>query len=263
MINYSFSLLDLEYYLLILTRVTMFIFAAPFFSMNNTPRRVRIALAVFTSYVIYEAIPVYDYPYYYSVLSYATLVLKEAVVGLLIGLGGTMCVQILAFAGHIVDVEIGFSMASTMDPMTNTQTSVSGFLYQYGFMLIMIISGMYQYLLTAIADSFTLIPVGNAEFILNNLYKSFIQFMGDYIIIGFRIALPVFCTVLILNGVLGIMSKVAPQLNMFSVGLQLKALAGLAALFLSVSLIPAASNFIFERMKMLIVSFVEAMGGTV
>ena len=259
MIDYSFPMQELEYFLLILTRVTCFVFSAPFFSMNNTPRRVRIALSVFISYVIYGAIQSHVYPEYSSLLTYAILVLKEAIVGLLIGLGAAMCTQIVQFAGHIVDTEIGFSMASLMDPLTKEQTSVTGFLYQYSFILIMIVSGMYEYLLMALSDTFTLIPVGSASFIINNIYNAFVTFMTEYIVVGFRIALPVFCTVLILNGVLGIMAKVAPQMNMFSVGLQLKALAGMGALFLSVSLLPMASNFIFERMKIIIVSFVEAM----
>ena len=56
MIDYSFSLYDLEYFLLVLTRVSCFVFVAPFFSMNNTPRHVRIGFSVFTALLLYETL---------------------------------------------------------------------------------------------------------------------------------------------------------------------------------------------------------------
>ena len=54
MIDYTFSLEELEYFLLILVRVTCFIYVAPFFGMNNVPRRVKIGLGFFISMVLYH-----------------------------------------------------------------------------------------------------------------------------------------------------------------------------------------------------------------
>ena len=261
MIDFSFPLEELEFYLLILTRVTCFVFAAPFFSMNNVPARVRIGFSLFLAFLLYNISYPHVYPEYTTLLGYAIIVIKEAICGLLLALGTQFCMLIVSFAGHIVDVEVGFSMASTMDPMTKQQVTVSGMLYQYGFMLIFIASGMYKYLLQALNDSFILIPVGQQQFILYDIYNTLVSFMCDYIVVGFRIALPVFCTILILNGTLGIMAKVSPQMNMFAVGLQLKVLAGLGVMFLTVGMLPTAADFIFEQMKVMVVSFVKAMGG--
>ena len=86
-----------------------------------------------------------------------------------------------------------------------------------------------------------------------------IVFLGDYINIGFRICLPIFCAMLITNCVLGIMAKVAPQMNMFAVGIQIKLLMGLMVMFLTVGMLPYISDFIFTEMKTMIVSFVEAL----
>lgn len=261
MVDFSFPLEELEYYLLILVRVACFVFSAPIFSMNNTPRNVRIGLSVFISMVLYGVITPHVYPEYSSVLTYAILVLKEAIVGLLVGLGAEFVMMVVTFAGHLVDVEIGFSMASTMDPLTRQTSTVTGFLYQYTFMLIFIISGMYQYLLKALADLFVLIPVGQGIIIINDLYKVFLSFMSEYLMLGFRLALPVVCSILITNGLLGVMAKVSPQMNMFSVGLQIKVLAGLGVLYLTASTLPMASEFLFDQMKIMIVSIVKAMGG--
>lgn len=260
MIHYSFSLYDLEYFLLILTRVSCFVFVAPFFSMSNTPRHVRVGLSVFTALLLYETItPAEAEIAYNTVAGYAAVVLKEALTGLLIGFAANMCTSIVNLAGSIADMETGLAMATVMDPATRQQTSITGGLYQYALMLMMIVTGMYRFLLGALADTFVLIPVNGAVFRTDSLLSSVVLFMSEYVIIGFRIALPVFCVMLLLNAILGIMAKVSPQLNMFAVGIQFKMLVGLSVLFLSASMLPGAANFIFQEMKELISAFVGGM----
>lgn len=261
MIDYSFPLEELEYYLLIMVRVSAFVFSAPFFSMNNVPRNVKAVLSVFIAFLLYNTISPREYLEYETILDYTILVLKEAVAGLLVGLGAQFCMLILNFAGHMVDIEIGFSMAQTFDPATKQQVTVTSSYYTYAVMLMMLVTGMYQYLLQALADTFQLIPVGQEQFLLQDLYQGILKFMGDYMILGFRICLPVFCVTLLLNCFLGIMAKVSPQLNMFAIGMQLKVLVGLGVLILTASMLTGAANIIFEQMKVMMVTFVKAMGG--
>ncbi|MDE5950760.1 MAG: flagellar biosynthetic protein FliR, partial [Acetatifactor sp.] len=96
---------DLEYFLLILTRVSCFVFVAPFFSLNNTPRRVRAALSVFTALLLYQTLTPAPAVEYSTIAGYSAIVLKEAITGLMIGLGTSMCSAIVNFAGHIADME--------------------------------------------------------------------------------------------------------------------------------------------------------------
>lgn len=259
MIDLSFSFLDLEYFLLILVRVSCFVFIAPFFSMNNTPKMVRIAVSFFTALLLYNTLTPAEGVVYNSVAAYALIVIKEAVTGLIIGFAATICTAIVSFAGSIADMETGLSMVTLMDPTTREQTSMTGVLYQYVIMLMLLVSGMYRYLLGALADSFLLIPVNGAVFRGENLVSTITVFLRDYITIGFRICLPVFCTMLLLNAVLGVLAKVAPQLNMFAVGIQLKVAVGLSVLFLSCSMLSDAASFIFTEIKKVTVAFVEGM----
>ena len=127
------------------------------------------------------------------------------------------------------------------------------------FMLMMIASGMYRYLFGALADSFQLIPVNGAVFHSDKLLEAMTTFMSDYIIIGFRIVLPIFCVILLLNAILGVLAKVSPQMNMFAVGIQLKILTGLAVLFFTAGMLPSAADFIYQQMKELTVSFIGGM----
>lgn len=258
MIDITFTYADLEYYLLILVRITSFVYVAPFFSMSNVPRRVKVAFSIFLAYLIYSVVDRNEVVYN-TLLGYAVVVMKEALTGFLIGWGAQICTTVTSFAGSIADMEIGISMVSLMDPATKQQATFTGVFYQYMFTLFLIITGMYQYLLRALADSFTLIPINGAIFKSESLLASVIMFMGDYIAIGFRIILPIFCTMILLNAVLGVLAKVSPQLNMFAVGIQFKVLLGLVILLLTTRMLPAAADYVFTEMKRVIVSFVEGM----
>ncbi len=259
MVELSFSIYELEYFLLILTRVSCFVFIAPFFSMGNTPARIRIGISIFIAALLYQALSPATVVMYDTVMEFAIVVMKEAITGLIVGFGANICMSIVNFAGSIADMETGLSMATLLDPTTRENTSITGVYYQYVIMLMLIATGMYRYLLRALADTFTLIPVNGAVLQSDSLLNSMLKFLSDYIIIGFRIVLPLFCTMLILNTILGVLAKVSPQMNMFAVGIQLKILVGLVILFLMTSLISGAADFIFGEMKNMIVSFVEGM----
>jgi len=258
MLDYTFSYADLEYFLLILVRVASFIFSAPFFSMSNTPRRVRIGLSFFVAILLYHVVPeqriVYD-----TLIGYFVIVVKEVLTGLLVGYAANLSFSVVAFAGHIADMEMGLSMASLMDPATRQNTSITGIYYNYTVMLMLMISGLHQYLLKALAETYTLIPINGAIFRSDELLTSMLEFMANYIIIGFRICLPIFTVMIILNAVLGVLAKVSPQLNMFAVGIQMKVLVGLSILFLSSSMLPSAANFIYEQMQHMMSVFVEVI----
>lgn len=258
MIDYNFSYGDLELFLLIFVRVASFVYIAPFFSMSNTPSRVRVGLAFFISVLLYQTGPeqeaVYD-----TLIGYTIIVMKEAVTGFLIGFGANLCTAVVSFAGQIADMEMGLSMASLFDPATKQQTTITGVYYNYMVLLLLMISGMHRYLLKALAETYELIPINGAVFHDDALLQALITFMGDYIIVGFRICLPIFAVMIILNAVLGILAKVSPQLNMFAVGIQLKVLVGFCVLFVTTAMLPDAAGFIYEQMKRMVVSFVRVM----
>ncbi len=258
MLNYTFTYAELEYFLLILVRVTCFVFIAPFFSMSNTPRNVRIALSFFIAVLLYNTVPVVDVEYE-TLIGYSMLVMKEAITGLLIGFGANLCMSIVSFAGHIADMEMGLSMASLMDPTTKQSATITGIYYNYIVMLMLMISGMHRYLLKALAETYILIPVNGAILQPGSLMTSMLEFMADYLLLGFRICLPIFAVMIVLNAVLGVLAKVSPQLNMFAVGIQMKVLIGLVILFVSTSMMSGAADMIYTQMKRMVVSFTEAM----
>lgn len=258
MVNYSFSLVAFEYFLLIMVRIASFVFAAPFFNTPNTPGRAKIGFSVFVSLLLFSVLPQPELTYT-DVFGFGVIAVKEGITGLLIGFAANICNSIVLLSGNVIDLQLGLSMATEYDPITQTQSPITGNLYNYFVLMLLIISGMHRFVLQAVVDSFTLIPVGGQIFQWDDLLLTMTEFMTNSMVLGFRIALPVFACVMILNCVLGIMAKVAPQMNMFSVGMQLKILTGFAVLYFTIQLLPYVSEWIFTEMRRMIVSVVEGM----
>lgn len=257
MMEVTFTQEHMEYLLLILVRITSFVSLAPFFNQSGVPVRIKLGFSVFVSVLLYYVLPMQKITYN-GVIEYATLILKESAAGMLLGFSTFICIMIIQFSGKLIDIEIGLSMAQIFDPTTKTQTSVVGSFYYYAFLLLMMVSNMHLYLLGAIVDSFTLIPIGGIR-VGSTMYDTMLGFINNYFIIGFRLILPVFATTLLLNCILGIIAKVAPQMNMFVIGIQLKVIVGLVVIFVTISLIPLMSNFIFDQMKMMIKQMLQGM----
>ena len=75
-----------------------------------------------------------------------------------------------------------------------------------------------------------------------------LKYLVDFFVIAFRIVLPVFAALLIVNAILAIMAKVAPQMNMFVIGMQLKVFVGMAVMLIVMQLIPTVGELIFDEM---------------
>ena len=225
----KFTIEYIEYAVLIITRISMIFFIVPFFGNVNIPVRIKIALSFFLSLIIMNSVD-YSAVSYQGMLGYSILIAQEAVTGLLIGIGSGFTLYILNFSGHMLDMEIGFSMAMEMDPTTQVQTTISATFLTAVFMLMFIASDMHYFLIDAVVDSYKVIPIGEG-IVSPNLYKIFVQYVIDYFVIGFRIILPVFACILVINVILGILARIAPQMNMFVFGMQLKVFAGLSLIF--------------------------------
>lgn len=256
----NITLENIEFYILVLVRISACIAVAPFFSLSNIPMKVKVGLSVFLTVLVVQ-VTKYEPLQYNGSIGFACLVMKEAISGLLLGYMTNICTHIISFAGSIIDMDIGFSMINELNPVTKIETTITGNLYGYLVMLMMIVTNMHQYILLAIFDSFRLIPVGKAV-ISPNLYEIFTKFMGDYFVIGFRIVLPIFAATLMVNVILGILAKIAPQMNMFVIGMQLKIFVGLCILLLLVGTIPTITGFVFDEMKTMTNLILRALSST-
>ena len=242
----TFTVENLEVYLAIAMRISGFVFVAPFFSLRDVPQKVKLLLSFAITLIAYFVIP-YESLEYEGVIGYAGIIISEALAGIILGLFANLAMYILSFAGQLADMEIGFSMVMQMDPSNGMQVTITSNILTYAVTLVMIVTNLHLYILKAIIDSFVLVPLGNVTF-SPLFYQGYLTFILDYMVLGFRIILPVFAALLMVNAILAVLAKAAPQMNMFVIGFQLKIFVGLAVLLLMMKFLPSISELIFEEM---------------
>lgn len=258
MFNATYSLQTFEYFLLVLVRIATCIFAAPFFNTKGIPTKTKIGMAGCIAIMLTGVLPDQNLAYT-GIMEYGVIVIKEGITGLLIGYSASICNSIVLFAGTLIDMQIGLSMAQEFNPMTMMNESITGNLYNYMVMLMLLATNMYHYVIRAVCESYQLIPINQQVFQWDYLLEGIASYMSALLILGFRITLPVFACMMLVNCVLGILAKVSPQMNMFAVGMQMKVLVGLFILFLAFMLLGSVADNIAQEMKRLVVYMIKGM----
>ncbi len=258
MLSTSFSIYHLEFYLLIVVRIIGVVAVAPFYGMRGVPARIRVGLGLCIALVVATSME-YTPLEYTTIIGYSLLIVKELLLGLSVGFAANLCLTIINLSGMFIDREIGFSMVTAFDATTNATTTVSADFYNYAVMLTMLCSNMHHFILSAICDTFQVIPVGGVVFDTASIYDLLMVLMQEYFVIAFRIALPIFISITLCNVVLGIMAKTAPQMNMFSVGIELKLILGLLIMVLMISYLPNVADLIQRITEKLVVDLLQTM----
>ena len=149
--------------MLVLMRISGFVFTAPFFSYSSIPIRMKAAASFILAIVAIQMVPVVSVSYQ-GVFGFSIIVLKETAVGMILGFMCNLCFYIINFVGQLIDMELGLSMANMFDPATNVQVTVTGNIYNYFVMLMLVATNMHYYIIRAIFDSFSYFNVGKAVF---------------------------------------------------------------------------------------------------
>ena len=186
MIDVNFSLIDFEYILLITVRIASFVFVAPFFSQKGVPARAKVGFCFLVAVILFQVVPPPE-RVFTGVMGYGVAVLKEGITGLLIGFAAYICNSIVVYAGNLIDMDIGLSMAQQYNPDMSMQFTATGNLYYYLIFALLIATGMDKYLLRVVCDSFYVVPIGGAVFEWDSLLLSMTTYMTDLFVIGFRI----------------------------------------------------------------------------
>ncbi|MDE5779642.1 MAG: flagellar biosynthetic protein FliR [Lachnospiraceae bacterium] len=257
MLEQSFSIYHVEYFLAILVRVMGAMALAPIFANQNVTNRAKLFIGIAIAFAIFN---VYSYvPLNYTTfIEYTVILLKELMVGLTIGFTANITLTILNMAGQFIDREMGFSMVSNFDPTMNTDATITAQFYNMLAMVLMLCTNMHYFVISALADSFTLIPLGNVVIDSGTILDKMVQYMTNYFTIALRICLPMLIVIMLLNVVLGVLAKTAPQMNMFVVGIQLKVFSGFAVLVVTIGFLPNIVQFIYDEMRSIVVDILKA-----
>ncbi len=213
-----------------LTRILAVISVAPILGHNALPIRFKVGLGVFITLAIMPILPAIPT---FNIVSYQGLLLlmEQLVIGLAIGFSMRLFVAAIEIAGQLIAMSMGLGFATFFDPESQGQTtSVTQFLVIIT-MLVMLSLDVHLVIITALGESFVTLPI-SADAPTLNLMK--IVASGEAVFrLGLLLALPAVATLLIINMALGILTRTAPQLNIFGVGFPVTLSMGFLILALS------------------------------
>ncbi len=173
-------------------------------------------------------------------------VIQQLVIGVAIGFVVRLVFAAVELAGEVVGFQMGLNFAAFFDPSMNAQTSALGrFFGQMAALLFVVLNG-HVMVLTAVTRSFEAFPVGGNAFANLDQLKLF-QLGTDLFASGFWIALPMVGMLMFVNLALGIVSRVAPQMNIFAVGFPITLTVGLLGVALTLPLLETPYIALMER----------------
>ncbi len=205
-------------------RVLAVFMSAPVLSNRVIPARVKIGLALAIAIIVAPATTEPAPPIFSAAAP--LLLLQQMLAGVLIGFGIKVVFAAVDMAGNVIGLQMGLSFASFIDPVNSNQTPLIGsFLNLLTTLLFLALDG-HLALLAAATRSFDLLPI-STQFFTGVGWERLIATGTGLFQLGLQISLPVLATMLVINLTLGVMSRAAPQLNLFSVGFPLTALTGI------------------------------------
>ncbi len=186
-----------------------------------------------------EALPEID-----SMFVLIMLMGKEIIIGVCLGYIVNLMFSVVQMAGQLIDFSMGFSMMSLFDPVAGESISVMGRLMYWICLVVFMLVDGHLILIQCLIDSFTSVPIGTIVF-NKEILGYIIQVVFEFFTIGIKIAVPIMLIILITEIVLGLVSRVMPQLNAMMLGMPIKIFVGLTTFVISIPLVMKiiASNF--------------------
>lgn len=220
--------------LLIFIRVSAMMFVAPMFANDAIKPPIKIALAAVISMMLTAAFADKQPAIDIHLWSLTTLVFKEFLMGAAIGFAAGMILYAAEFAGGLIDFDIGFQTALLFDANSEVPTLIGQL---KSMMVLMVFLGMngHHFLIEAIAASFVAVPLDSFG-VTTSAVDTLLRLVTNVTIIAIKIASPLLLALLLVNISLALLSRVAPQLNIFALSFQFKVAVGLIMLFVTIPL---------------------------
>ena len=205
-------------------RIGGFVLTAPIASERTVPAPVKIALTLGLAFILTPLAPV---PAGLSIFSGAGLLAaaQEVLIGIAIGMVVQLAFEALSFAGQSVSTTMGLGFATLVDPQHGADTPVLGQLFMiFGTLTYLALNG-HLALIGALANSFQTLPIGGV-----NVDENFLLAVAGWGVrvfeTGLLVALPAVVALIIVNLALGVVTRAAPQLNLFGIGFTITLLCG-------------------------------------
>jgi flagellar biosynthetic protein FliR len=210
-------------------RIGAMMMAAPLFALDSITLRLRVVITLVLSVLIY---PLITWPVIDPVSAEGLLeIVNQLFIGALMGLMLQVVTGALVLAGQAIAASMGLSMASMIDPNIGNVPVISQFLVILSTLVFLGFGG-HVIIISIVLDSFRVLPVGQS--LMGQVpYGKVIAWSSMMFLGGLLVALPVMVSLLFINIGLGVVTRAAPSLNIFSVGFPATIAAGFIVLIIS------------------------------
>jgi flagellar biosynthesis protein FliR len=228
-----------------LARILALLAAAPPFSSASVPMNIKLAIGLAISLALSPALP--PIPAVSPGSGEGLLILaQQMVIGTAMGFAMRLTVATIDYAGEVIGLQMGLGFATFYDPDNTAQTPVlSEILSLLGLLVLFSING-HLMILATLVESFSVLPIGG-PFLASGSWSNLVNAAAIIFSSGLMLALPVICALLITNLALGVLTRAAPQLNLFAIGFPLTLTGGFIILILSLSNLAGPLTQLFEH----------------
>ena len=246
----------LLHFMMAMLRIGAFAVAAPIFGARYVPLQVRIIAVVALTVPIWDRVPMPEFNALIEITIIITI-LQELIIGLAAGLILSIIFSAAAKAGDQIATSAGLGFASQIDPVSGTQTPVISQLFSLMFLVIFLSLDGHLVALRIILDSYEIVPIG-AQLNMTSMIGAGLAAAGAMFLYSLQLMLPVVLILLIINTVIGVLTRSAPQLNIFSFGFPLTLILSLGIIYIALPILGDAMRLISERV---LFDLAELMGG--
>lgn len=216
-------------------RIVMIMVQAPVFGSRHYNTQIRIGTALALTMVAFPNLPIPSHMPH-DIRGFVLAILTQIVVGLCIGLVSFVIIASAQFGGEMLDIQMGLSVAASMDPsMSGASTLLNRLCFYIAMLLYLIVDGHHQ-LMIAIYRSFDVVPLTYFR-VTGTLIVELIRLTGEIFVIGVQVASPALAALFITQVALGLLARVAPQMNVFMLSFPLNIAIGLMLLSVGLPMI--------------------------
>ena len=233
-LDYNFTL-----FLMLFLRMSGCILFNPILGRKNITAIVRVALALMLTIFTYPFVPQQTLNIS-SPIVFTVCAVKELLIGFTVGFLIQMIMSVFIMAGEQMDMQLGISMSKVYDPQSNISMPLSASLINAMFILIFFLSNSHLTLMEIFVKIGTAVPYGD-KFASADIYGKLASCFGLMLIYAAKLCLPIIAVEMIAQFGIGIMMKAVPQIDIFTIEIQLKIIIGFLAIIV---LVPSFASFI-------------------
>lgn len=228
-----------------LFRVGALLMVAPVFGARMIPHRIRMALSLAVTILLVPMLPAMPAVNVFSPNS-LFIVAQQILIGAMMGFALQLVVNAVITGGQVIAMQMGLGFSAMVDPQNGTQTPVVSQLYLMMVVLTYLALGGHLVMFEVLLDSFNGVPISTAGVNPAGLWK--LVSWGGLIFSGaVGMALPAIASLLMVNITFGIMTRAAPQLNIFAIGFPLTLLMGFIVMLVTLPGVVPHSNSMFTE----------------